>query len=195
MREQGVAFQKRMRQALVAGAVAIATLMAIPMPGAVGAQPYMDPRRGGVSEGVRAGTLVETVVFKGSKFAGCGFTESVQFTSGGIDWFFFSRGAEVSVSNARINITNVESGISYLQTSNYHRTVTTRSDGTQLIVIDGSRWMDFFAGEPGPYGTVGPGGHEYFVTGLQSMVYDPKKDAILSYSVTGQVLDACELLT
>jgi hypothetical protein len=53
--------------------------------------------------------------------------------------------------------------------------------------------MDFAEGEPGPYGTVGPGGHEYFVTGLQTIVVD-SKERILSYSVSGQVLDACKIL-
>ena len=181
-----------MRRALIAGAVAIATLATIPIPDAIGAQPFRDPRRGGVAEGARAGAAVETVFFKASKTDGCGFAELVQFTSGGIDWVY-SDGREVSVSNARINITNVESGASYLQTSNYHRTITTRPDGTQLWVIDGSRWMDFFEGEPGPYGTVGPGGHEYFVSGHQEIVVD-SKEHILEYSVSGQVLDACEIL-
>ncbi len=133
-----------------------------------------------------------TVFFKASKTEGCGFGELVNVTVAGIDWVY-SDGHEVSVTNARINITNVESGRSYLQTSTYHRTVTAQADGTFLVVIDGSRWEDFSEGEPGPYGTVGPGGHEYFVSGHQTIVLD-SKERILSYSVTGQVLDACKLL-
>jgi len=182
-----------MRRGILAGALAFAVLAAMPLPGAVGAQPFRDPRRGGVGEGIRAGAERFSVVFKASKTDGCGFAERAEVTVGGVDWVF-SDGAEVSVTNARINITNLETGTSYLQTSTYHRTITTRADGTQLWVIDGSRWMDFREGEPGPYGTVGPGGHEYFVSGLQTIVVDPKKETILSYSVSGQVLDACVIL-
>ena len=182
-----------MRRWMVLSALLVVMSAAMPMPGAIGIQPFRDPFRSGIAEGIRAGGEVETVVFKASKTIGCGFAERVEFTSGGIDWLF-SDGREVSVSNARINITNLETGLSFLQTSNYHRTVTTRADGTYLVVIDGSRWMDFSEGEPGPYGTVGPGGHEYFVTGRQTIVVDGR-ERVLSYSVDGQVLDTCEILT
>ena len=181
-----------MRRSWIAGAMALALLAAVPMSAAVAAQRFRDPSRGGVAEGVRAGVEVNTFFFKASKTDGCGFGELVQFTVGGVDWFY-SDGREVSVTNARINITNVESGISYLQTSTYHRTVTTRPDGTLLVVIDGSRWEDFSEGEPGPYGIVGPGGAEYFVDGHQE-IFMTLNETVLSYSVTGRVLDACEIL-
>jgi hypothetical protein len=54
--------------------------------------------------------------------------------------------------------------------------------------------MGFFEGDQGPEGEVGPGGAEYFVTGHQSFVYDPKNDVTTSYELDGQAIDACEVL-
>ena len=34
---------------------------------------------------------------------------------------------------------------------------------------------------------------DYFVTGTQTFVYDPKKDVIASYELHGQAIDSCEV--
>ena len=161
------------------------------MRAAVALQPLGGPDWRAIGMGVYSGAEVGTFVEKANK-NGCGLPIKIEVTGGGIDWYH-SDGREVSVVNAKILTTNLESGTSYLQTSTYHRTVTARADGTYLVVIDGSRWMSFAQGEAGPYGTVGRGSAQYIVNGLQRFVVNSKGYS-LSYSVSGQVLDACALL-
>ena len=115
------------------------------------------------------------------------------FTNIGID-MLFSDGHETFHIIAFINSTNLETGTTYRQTSDYYRTITYAADGTQSVVINGSRAMAFYEGEPGPEGVVGRGGATYFVTGHQSCDYDPKKDRYLSYEFVGQAIDMCEVL-
>ncbi len=125
---------------------------------------------------------------------GCGFAELAEVRVGGIDWEF-SDGRLVSVNVADIQITNLDTGTSYLQKSRYHSTTTILPDGKELVEIDGRFWVAFVEGDVGPDGqVVGPGGAEYFVSGRQTFVYDPKRDAITSYSLTGEATDACEIL-
>ena len=105
----------------------------------------------------------------------------------------FSDGHEVEVNVATITLTNLETGTSYVQTSDYRIPVVVAADGTEFVTIDGSGWMGFLEGDQGPEGEVGSGGAEYFVTGHQSFVDDPKTDIVTSYEVQGQVIDSCEV--
>lgn len=180
-----------MRRGLVAGALLLAMSVAMPMQAAVAAKPYREPIRspvgavGGVGEG---GSFIVP-----ASQNPCGFRELVEFEVIGVYWLF-SDGHEVEVNVATITLTNLETGTSYVQTSDYRISVTVTADGTELVVIDGSRWMGFLEGDQGPEGEVGRGGEEYLVTGHQSFVYDPKDDVITSYEVHGQVIDLCEIL-
>jgi hypothetical protein len=110
----------------------------------------------------------------------------------GVYWLF-SDGHEVEVNIATITLTNLDTGTSYVQTSDYRISAAVAVDGID-VVIDGSRWMGFLEGDQGPEGEVGRGGAEYFVTGHQSFVYDPKKAVHMSYELNGQAIDACEVL-
>ena len=180
------------RSVLAAAAVTLGVMLAATLPSsiAVAAQPTRDPIRSGVGERGEG----FSIVFPKSKTAGCGFAELAEVRVGGIDWEF-SDGRLVSVTVADIQITNLDTGTSYLQKSRYHRTITILPDGTELVEIDGRFWLGLAEGDVGPDGQVlGPGGAEYFVSGRQTFVYDPKRDAITSYSLTGEATDACEIL-
>ena len=182
-----------MRRGIAAGAaLTIALLAAMPMQAAVAARPYRSPFRspvGFVGEGAEVG-----VVFESAKQNPCGFESMTEFKNIYIDTLF-SDGHETSHIVAFITTTNLENGTSFTQTSDYYRTITYLADGTQSVVINGSRAMAFYEGEPGPEGVVGRGGALYYVTGRQSYVYDPKKDVISSYEFRGlSIIDTCDLL-
>ena len=123
----------------------------------------------------------------------CGFKLMFESKNIYID-MFFSDGHETSHIAGFSTITNLETGTVYRQTSDYYRTITYLADGTQFVVINGSRAMAFYEGEPGPEGVVGPGGAVYFVTGHQSIVNDPKKDLFLSYEFVGQAIEMCDVV-
>jgi hypothetical protein len=163
----------------------------MPMQLAMAAKPYREPIRspvgavGGVGDG---GAFVVP-----ASQNPCGFRELVEFEVIGVSWVF-SDGHVVEVNVATITITNLETGTSYVQTSDYRISTTVEADGSEFVVIDGSRWMGFLEGDQGPEGLVGRGGAEYFVTGHQTFVYDPKEDVITSYEVDGLVIDVCQVL-
>jgi hypothetical protein len=151
------------------------------------AKPYRDPIRSPVGAvGDR-----HSFILPDSK-NGCSFAMGVEAEVIGVYWLF-SDGHEVEVNIATITLTNLDTGTSYVQTSDYRISAAVAVDGID-VVIDGNRWMGFLEGDQGPEGEVGRGGAEYFVTGNQSFVYDPKKAVHMSYELNGQAIDACEVL-
>lgn len=175
-----------MRRGIAVGALAVTILTAMPMNAATAAKPSRDPMRGAPT-----GPSGSFVIREGQW--SCPITVLVEFESRVIHWLF-SDGRDVLVSTATITFTNVKTGTSYVQRSDYRSSIRTAGDGTEVEVIDGSRWMGFLRGDQGPEGVVGRGGSDYFVTGHQSLTYDPKRDVITSYESNGQTLDACEVL-
>ena len=182
-----------MRRGVVVTSLVLAVLVALPMQAALGAKPFRDPFRDPVGAGSpRDGEGSFSFILTARESA-CSFDQLVNVEVIGIDWIF-SDGRFVWVNVATITLTNLETGTSYVQSSRYHSTTTIAADGTEHVVINGQRWMGFPEGDQGPEGEVGPVGADYFVTGKQTFVYDPKKDLITSYELDGQAVDACEVL-
>jgi hypothetical protein len=184
-----VAVAGAMRRMLVGVALVVVTVGAMPMQAAVGAPPHRSPIRGPVANFDDG----DSIIIKESEWS-CSFSALFEVDGQGIDWTF-SDGHEASSNVAPMNITNLETGKTYVHRSDYHRTITFQADGTELWVIDGTFFLGLLAGDQGPEGEVGRGGADYFVTGHQSFVYDPKVDAVTSYEGDGQALDVCQVLS
>jgi hypothetical protein len=113
-----------MRRVLVAGALVVATVAAMPMQAAMGARPLRDPIRGPVGFVGAAGEVRSSTIPANQN--GCGVKLFVEVKGVSIDWLF-SDGHEVSHVVATLTITNLVTGTSYVQTSDYHRSITAPS--------------------------------------------------------------------
>jgi hypothetical protein len=170
----------KMRRRLFAGALAIATLAAMPMQDALGAKPVRETHRGTFSDIIPAGL-------------GCSFAVKVEAEFRGSGWQF-SDGRQVANNNASQILTNIETGTPYVHRSDYHLTDRISADGTLLEVIDGRFLAQFYPGDQGPEGEVGPDGALYGLIGHHWLTYDPEADVITSFELRGRAVDICQIL-
>lgn len=174
-----------MRRALIAGAVAVAMVAAIPMQAAFAAKPYREQVRPTEREG-GAFTFPANLL--------CPFAIYAEFEGQQVYWEYSDGRVAVS-NNFTQTFTNLETGTSVDHQSTYHATSTFRADGTVLEVVNGTFFLGFLQGDQGPYGQVGRGGEMYFANGSLTTVYDPKADRITEFSWSGRLVDGCQLLS
>lgn len=176
---------RRMRRGIAAGALVVAMMAAMPMQAAVGAKPYREQIRP---------TELESGAFTFPANTLCPFAIYAEVEGQQVFWQF-SDGREVVSNNYSQTFTNLDTGTSVVHQSTYHATTTFLADGSVVEVVDGTFFLGFLPGDQGPYGQVGPSGEMYFGDGQFTFDYDPKADVVTSFSASGRLVDACELLS
>jgi len=176
---------ERMRRALVAGAMTVAMLAAMPMHAAFAAKPYREQIRPTEQE-VGAFTIPANEL--------CPFAISAEFEGQQVLWQYSDGRVAVS-NNYTQTFTNLKTGTSVDHQSTYHATTTFLADGTVVEVINGTFFLGFLKGDQGPFGQVGRGGEMYFGDGSFTFVYDPKADVVTAFSWSGRLVDGCQLLS
>lgn len=172
------------RRALVVCVLAVAVLVAMPMPAAVAAKPFREQIRG---------VDRESFEFVIPADVACPFAIGVQVEGKGTHWVF-DDGSEASSNNATQTLTNLETGTSYVHRSTYHQTISfNHLDGTALDQVHGTYIAAFLEGEQGPAGEVGPDGAMYFLVGHATFFWSAD-DVITSFSLDGQATEACQVL-
>lgn len=107
----------------------------------------------------------------------------------------FDDGRVVTIGNADITLTNLETGASYVQHSNYHGTDTLDPGAnTRHLVVNGSIFIQFFEGDAGPFGEVGENGALFAFVGTLSITLDLNNEAYSAFSYHGTATDLCALL-
>jgi hypothetical protein len=170
---------------MAAAALGVAMMGVMPMQAAVGATPYREQIRP---------TELESGTFTERANTLCPFAIYAEFEGQGVFWQF-SDGREVVSNNYSQTFTNLDTGTSVDHQSTYHATTTFLADGTVVQAVDGTFVLGFLAGDQGPYGQVRRGGEMYFGNGQFTFFYDPKADVVTSFSWSGRLTDACELLS
>jgi len=108
-------------------------------------------------------------------------------------WLFSDGDESINVNNIQ-TLTNLETGWSVVRRSDYHQLTFHNDDGTTLQVVHGSFLFVFLEGDQGPNGVVGPGGETYLMIGTATVTFGTD-GAITAFSQSGQMTDACQLLS
>lgn len=128
---------------------------------------------------------------------GCPFAVSVEYDED--SWSAittFHDGVVMTVGNADITFTNLDTHTSVDHDTNAHVTQTFDPDtNTVQVVGNGSLYIGLLAGHQGPDGVVGESGALFSLTGYFELTIDPTNGAVTSFSYEGTVSDLCDQLS
>jgi hypothetical protein len=115
-------------------------------------------------------------------------------STGNLKTMTFSDGRSVTTGSSRDTVTNLSPG-GGSTTLRSAGSATFVEDGTDLhITLAGRGIVYLFAGDEGPYGTVGPDGALYHVSGRVQEVLDLEQNVITAFQASGTVTELCSLV-
>ena len=104
----------------------------------------------------------------------------------------FRNGRVVTRAHAKLTMTNLETGDTFLQRSRYKETdIPVAGTNDQLIEISGRYALQLFPGDQGPFGEVGENGALLSVVGHQTFRFDLDTEVTTAYSLKGKATDIC----
>ena len=107
----------------------------------------------------------------------------------------FSDGRLQIIGHAERTLTNRETGDSFVQVSRYRDITFDAAANDALVETSGRIFTSFLPGDQGPFGEVEDPGLLLSVIGHQSFTFDLDANAITAYSLDGQAIDICALLS
>jgi hypothetical protein len=108
----------------------------------------------------------------------------------------FSDGRIVTYDSGEGTLTNLDTGASFVQKTRATVTETFDPEANDVFVeISGRIFISFLPGEQGPLGEVGPDGGLFSFIGHQQLTFDLDSNLTTSYSLDGQAIDICPLLS
>ena len=128
---------------------------------------------------------------------GCSFAVGVQPDEGGrVTFTEFSDGRTVLQGHAVGTLTNLETGDTFVQRTRAKITDIFDPETNEIVEeISGRIFINLYPGDQGPFGEVGEDGAVLSIIGHQRLTFDADTFVVTSYSLDGQALDLCPLLS
>ncbi len=107
----------------------------------------------------------------------------------------FGNGRTLKYVNAETTLTNVETGTSHVQRSNFLEAGSFDPAANVYHVVVVGRVIGFFyPGDQGPFGEVGENGAIFVFVGTTKYTYEADSGVLTSFSNKGTVTDLCAIL-
>jgi hypothetical protein len=127
---------------------------------------------------------------------GCAFDVGVADEDARATIMQFSDGRVAIHGHAEPTVMNLETGDSFAQRTRGHITRTFDPEANELLFdVTGRLLLNLYPGDQGPFGEVGEDGLVASVIGHQRFTLDLDTEVTTSYSLDGQAIDVCPLIS